>query len=275
MITFFRCYADDPRYKSEFKSDNGIFILKVSKLEKEKIKDESGSYIVYTERKWGLYKLSDKKPIYEIPGPISERSAYISNDGKYIVVINDWPPEQANDSLELILIYVNGELIKSFKLSDIYNCGYNITSSVSHFDWIWGEVKVNFIDNTLKFKTFELVEFKINISNGDLLDRKLDRRINKESRFVYGDVFGEKNGGYRIEVCHRVYGNIDSSGIVYFSSDYKYHGGWSYSVLINDGKEVRITEDELDIHNIIFNYCAFEMEKLGIKPLGLNDINCR
>jgi hypothetical protein len=272
MITFFRCYADDPRYKSEFKSDNGIFTLKVSKLEKEKIKDESGSYIVYTERKWGLYKLSDKKPIYEIPGPISERTAYISNDGKYIVVINDWPPEQANDSLELILIYVNGELIKSLKLSDIYNCGYNITSSVSHFAWSWGDIEVNFNSNIISFKTYELIDYKIDIPKGKIIENKLDSRINENSIYVYGKVFGVKGGGFRIEVCHRVYGNIDSTGIVFFNSEYKYHGGWYYSVLINDGKEERIKNGLSDIHDLIFNTCAFELEKLGLVKTG---INCR
>jgi hypothetical protein len=275
MLLSFRCYADEPRYRSEFKSDNGIFTLKVSELKKETFRDSSGTYEYYTEVKWGLYKLSNKKPLYEIPGPISQQTAYISDDGRYVIVVNDWPPEQANDSLELILIYANGNLLESYSLSDIYACGYNISSSVSHFDWIWNDIKADFINNILSFKTFELVQFKINISNGELLERKLDKRISERSQYVYGKVFGEKNGGYRIEVCHRVYGKIDSTGIVYFSSDFKYHGGWFYTVLINDGEEVRITEDQSDIHDIILNSCAFEAEKIGIKPFGLNNINCR
>jgi hypothetical protein len=275
IICCFRCYADDPRYKSEFKSDNGIYTLKVSEIEKEKIKNQTESYVKYTERKWGLYRFHEKNPLYEIPGPISERSAYISDDGKYIVVMNDWPPEQPNDSLVLILIYANGNLLKSYSLSDIYNCGYNISSSVSHFNWSWNDIKVDFISNTLSFKTNELVDFKINISNGKILERRLDRRVNDSSIFVYGKVFGEKDGGFRMEVCHRVYGNIDTTGFVYFSSDYKYHGGWYYTILINEGKEVRIRDGLSDIHDIILNSCAFDAEKLGIRPFGFKNINCR
>lgn len=276
-LSFFRCYADDFRYISEFKSSNGIFTLKLTNVENENIniKNTTASDNVNTEEKWGMYKLSDKNPLYEITGPICERTAYISNDGRNVIVINDWPSERVNDSLELILIYANGDLIKTFTLSDIYECGYNITSSVSHFKWIWNEVKVNFINNTLKFKTFEFVEYKVDISNGALLKRKLDKRINENSKYVYGKVFSETNGGYRIEVCHRVYGNIDTSGLAYFTSNFKFNDGWFYSVLINDGKEVRIREGDEDIHDLILNSCAFKARELGTKPFGLNSINCR
>jgi hypothetical protein len=277
MLFSFRCYADEPRYRSEFKSDNGIFTLKVSELKKDTIRDNSGTYEYYSEVKWGLYKLSNQKPLYEIPGPISQRTAYISDDGRYVVVINDWPPEQANDSLQLILVYVNGNLLNSFSLSDIYKCGYNISSSVSHFSWSWSDIKVNFTTNIISFKTYELVDFRINITAGKIIEKQLDRRINDSTIFVYGKVFGEKSGGFRIEVCHRVYGVIDSTGIAYFSSDYKYHGGWYYSVLINEGKEERIRDGLSDIHDIILNSCLFDFEKLGVnaKPIGFGNINCR
>lgn len=275
IIICFRCYADEPRYKSEFKSNNGIYTLKVSEMGKEIIKIESESYVKHSERKWGLYKLPNKNPLYEIPGPISEKSAYISDDGRYVIVINDWPPEQVNDSLELILIYANGNLLESYSLSEIYGCGYNISSSVSYFSWSFNDIKVDFSSNTLSFKTYELVNFSINISNGKLIERTLDKRINDNSVYVYGRVYGEKDGGYRIEVCHRVYGNIDTSGIVYFSSDFDYHGGWYYTVLINDGKEVRIRDGQFDIHDILLNSCTFEAEKMGIKQLKFNNVNCR
>jgi hypothetical protein len=270
------CYGDEPRQQFEFKSSNGKYLLKISKTRVDTFRNDYGAYPYHTELKWGLFNTSDNELIYEIPGPISQKQAYISNNGEMIVVINDWPPEQADDSLELIMIYKNGDLIKKYKLSDLLSCGYNISSSVSHFDWSWGEIEVKFLTNTIDFRTLELVDYKIDILNGEIISKKLDSKIQDSSIVAYGKVFEDKNGKYRLEVCHRVYGQIDSTGFVLFDSDYKYHGGWYYTVLINNGKEERLRQGLSDIHDLKYNSCVYEFEGLGkdFHPIGFGNINC-
>jgi hypothetical protein len=171
----------------------------------------------------------------------------------------------------------NGNLISIYKLADLLNCGYHVSTAASHFTWNWGKIAVNFAGNIISLKTFELVDYKINISDGAIREKQLDARINAKTIFAYGKVFGEKDGNYRLEVCHRVYGNIDSTGYVYFNSDYPYHGGWYYAVLINNRNEEHIKNGTLDLHDIILNSCTFDYENLGFKfyPIGFEKVSCR
>ena len=275
-LGFVICKADNPRQNWKFKSKNGLYVLKLSESKTDTIIDEHGTYQIYRELKWGLYNSITKKLKYEIPGPISERTAYISCSGKYVVVINDWPPERADDSLDLISIYKQGELIKSYKLSDLLDCGFNISSSVGHFNWTWGKVKVRFASKRIDFQTTELVVYKINITNGKIMNRQRNSKITDDSILAYGEVFGEGNGTYRLETCHRVYGQVDSTGIVRFKSDYKFHGGWYYTLLIDNGQEIRIKQGLHDLHDLKLNFCIFEFEKLDIEPkqIGFGNINC-
>ncbi|TKG89836.1 hypothetical protein EYV94_24770 [Puteibacter caeruleilacunae] len=275
-IVFAFCRADEPRQNWKFRSKNGLYVLKLSESKVDTIKDEYGTYQTYRELKWGLYNSITKKLKYELPGPISQRTAYISNNGKYVVVVNDWPPEQADDSLELIMIYKHGELSKTYKLSDLMDCGFNISSSVGHFNWTWGKVKVRFVNKRIEFQTTELVSYKINIKNGKIEEKKINPNITDESILVYGQVFRDGKGKYRLETCHCVYGQIDASGIVQFNSHFEFHGGWYYTVLINNGQEVRIKRGFHDLHDLKLNSCTFEFEKLGIEPelMGFGDINC-
>lgn len=265
ILGFVIAKADEPRQKWKFKSKNGLYVLKLSESKTDTISNEYGTYQVYRELKWGLYNTINNKLKYEIPGPISERNAYVSCNGKYVVVINDWPPEQAKDSLDLINIYKQGNLIKSYKLSDFLSNRFNISSSVGHFTWTWGKIKVSFIRKQINFQTTELINYKINIKNGKIIDKQRNPNITDDSILVYGRVFGEGRGKYKLETCHRVYGKIDSSGIIKFKSNFKFHGGWYYTVLINKGQETRLKQGFNDLHDLKLNSCTFDFEKLGIE----------
>ena len=254
--------ADDMRYTLSFTSMNKEYILKIDTTQVDTIRDETGFYTKWKYISWGVYEQSSSKLKYMIPGDIVEKTAYISNDGRHVVIVNDWPSEQRNDSLEMISIYDYGNLIKSYKLSDVLSCGYNVSSSISHFEWMYGNINVDFPLGIINFRTFELVDFRIRISDGEVILRQLDERVRENSILVYGKVYKKRK--YNImEVCHRVYGNVDVSGIIKFESDFKYikrrDGYYYYTVLINDGKEVR--EENFELHEIILNACMFKHEK--------------
>jgi len=276
IFGFSICKADEPRQNWKFKSNNGLYVLKLSESKTDSITNEYGTYPINRELKWGLYNSITNRLKYEIPGPISERTAYISCNGKYIVVINDWPPEQANDSLNLISIYKHGELIKSYKLTDLLDCGFNISSSVGHFNWTWGKIKVRFASKQINFQTTELVKYKINIKKGNIKQKQKNSNITDESVLVYGKVYRIGEGEYKLDVCHRVYGQVDSLGIVKFKSDYKFHGGWYYTVLINNGREKRTKKRLKDLHDLKLNSCTYDFERRGLKPkqFGFGNINC-
>ncbi len=285
LILFLFCisshgFADQPRQQWKFWSPGHLFLLKPTEQQVDTIWTDQGFYLSHKEVKWGVFNSITNHIKYEIPGPLSEKKAYLSWCGKYVVIVNDWPPEQVNDSLELIEIYKKGELIASYTLSNLLKCGYNVTSSVSHFSWAIGKIKVNFLTNSIRFKTNEFVDYRINVRNGKIEEAKVDEKIADDSILAYGKVFGN-NGNYRMEVCHRVYGEVPESGVITFTSDYDFHGGWYYSVLVNNGKEERIRESRVDLHDLIYNACTYELEKISkekgeeFRQFGFGNVNCK
>lgn len=275
------CYSDNPRQKWKFRSSNGLYTLKFIDAKTDTIyyPDTDSYSLTYTETNWGVFNTLTGKLKYTINEFFSEKTAYVSNCGKFVVLINDYPPEQADDSLDLIHIYKKGNLVKSYALGDLFKCGYNISSSVSHFGWTFGKIKVSFFTNLIKFQTLELVDYKISLRSGKMKHKQLDSNLNDSSILVYGKVFGTGQGNYRMEVCHKVYGAESYKDTVYFKSDYEFHGGWYYSVLINNGKEVRIRKNLLNLRDISYNSCISDWNRLNadksLEMIGFGNINCR
>lgn len=265
MLFFFFLYsvsvlADEPRNRWKFMSKNRLFNL--SSNFKELAKQES---FEYSKLKWILINNVTKRKLYEIKNNIEYKTAYISNNGKQVIIVNDWPPEIPNDSTELIAIYYRGKLVKQYFLKDLFKCGYNITFSASHFSWIFDKMTINFRKKTLKFQTQELVYFKINLSDGKLISVKKNELIKDNSLLVYGKII--KNGGdnYSMEVCHIVYGAVPSDGIIKFKSSKDFLNNFHQTVLITNG----ISTEYSDLNDIIFNSCLYENQKLNIKTTYL------
>lgn len=79
-----------------------------------------------------------------------------------------------DDNFEMVLIYKNGSLIKSIKLDEILNCGYNISSSVSHFSWTISQPKISFTAKNISFVTYELNEIGINLIDGKITKKEMN-----------------------------------------------------------------------------------------------------
>lgn len=272
LINIVNCYADEPRYCNKFISSNKLYEFKISEVKNDSVLIDNVYYKESREIKWGLFNRISKKKIYEIETVASEKTAYVSNNGDYVVIINDWPSEKPDDNLEMISIYKKGSLVKSIKLNEILNCGYNISSSVSHFSWTVGDPKISFAAKNISFQTYELNEIVI-----DLIDGKITKTRNKlvkeNSLLVYGKIIKKNGKDYKLEVCHKVFGKLANTTIE-FHSEKTFGTNRYYTILIENGNEIDVEYKNLNLNNILLNACLTEPEKYKEKYLGFGKINC-
>lgn len=272
LINIVNCYADEPRYCNKFRSSNKLYEFKITEVKNDSILIDNVYYKESREIKWGLFNRITKKKIYEIETIASEKTAYVSNNGKYIVIINDWPSETPDDNLEMVSIYENGNLIKSLKLNDILNCGYNISSSVSHFRWTIEQPKISFATKTISFVTYELNEIRIDLTDGKITKTK-NELVGENSLLVYGKIIKNNDGNYKFEVCHKVFGTL-SSPLIEFHSEKDFRPNSYFTVLIENGNEINVQFKKRNLNGIILNTCLTEPEKFKEKYLGFGKINC-
>lgn len=272
LFSWSNLFADQPRYRNNFKSSNKIYEFRISETKKDSILIDNEYQKFNSEYKWELVNRISKKTKYKIETKASEKTAFVSNNGAYVVIINDWPSEIPDDNLEMIVIYKNGALVKSIKLNDILDCGYNISSSVSHFNWSIGEPKVSFNKNKISFITYELNEIDISIKDGEISKSK-NKLVNNNSLLIYGQIIDKKNEFYKIEVCHKVFGILPSSIIEFISvKDFRLND--YMTVLINNENEVNIIYNKINLNDINLNNCVIEPEKFKDGYLGFGNINC-
>jgi len=272
LFSWSNLFADQPRYRNNFKSSNKIYEFRISETKKDSILIDNEYQKFNSEYKWELVNRISKKTKYKIETKASEKTAFVSNNGAYVVIINDWPSEIPDDNLEMIVIYKNGALVKSIKLNDILDCGYNISSSVSHFNWSIGEPKVSFNKNKISFITYELNEIDISIKDGEISKSK-NKLVNNNSLLIYGQIIDKKNEFYKIEVCYKVFGILPSSIIEFISvKDFRLND--YMTVLINNENEVNIIYNKINLNDINLNNCVIEPEKFKDGYLGFGNINC-
>jgi len=264
--------ADQPRYRNNFKSSNKLYEFRISETKKDSILIDNEYQKFNIEYKWELINRISKNTKYKIETKASDKTAFVSNNGTYVVIINDWPSEIPDDNLEMIAIYKNGTLVKSIKLNDILDCGYNISSSVSHFNWTIGEPKVSFNKNKISFITYELNEIDISIKDGNISKSK-NKLVNKNSQLIYGQIIDKKNKFYKIEVCHKVFGILTNS-IIEFKSPKDFRLNDYLTVLIDNDNEININYNKTNLNDIILNNCVIEPEEFKDGYLGFGNINC-
>lgn len=272
LINIINCYADESRYRNKFRSSNKLYEFKLTELKKDSVLIGDEYYDQSKEIKWGLFNRITKRKIYEIETVASDKSAYISNNGEYVVIINDWPTEIPDDNLEMISIYKKGNLVKSIKLNEILDCGYNISTSSSHFSWTILEPKVSFSSKKISIVTYELNEIVIDISDGKV-SKTRNKSVKDNSLLVYGKIIKKNDKNYKMEVCHKVFGVLSSSIIEFYSEKELRQNGY-LTILIEEGKEINIQYKKQNINEIILNTCLLEPEKYKEKYLGFGKINC-
>jgi hypothetical protein len=274
LLKTINAFSDSPQITYEFSSGNSRYRLKVVEKTYEGAKVEE-YFCPWCSEKWGMFDSKTGELIYGIDEKISSQKAYISNDGNHIVLINDWPQQPVSDSIVLVAFYEKGKLVKSYGLSDIFQCGYNVTTSISHFSWLMEDAKLNYTTNKLSLNTLELKYFEFNLKNGDLIKARKNKKLKNNDILVYGNVIKQGNNLFRVDVCHRVYGEVPESGAITFRSKNKHfidHG--AYSVLIRNSDEVIVKGLKEVVYNAGTYKVELEIMEGILKVPGFEKVSC-
>jgi hypothetical protein len=244
--------ADEPRVSTSFESDNGKFQLMVAD---STIRNRSHHAAVV--RSWNLIEKSTNKVLYSIRGEFTSKNAFVSDDGGYVVIVDDWSQYSPAASLPLLEFYSQGQLKKKYQMGELLCSVYSTTSSASHFYWFTAGA-FSSDKQTFSFTTFELFRYVFDITSGSITTKSLHPAVNPQSLLVYGEIKKVAKNRYELEVYHRVYGKVPETGKVKFTCGKHMEAHSAQTVLINDG---RCIHTEYEVNDWMLNEGLYQAEK--------------
>lgn len=235
--------ADEPRRVSSSASANHRFEL-------NQVSD------THTTETWSLVDKNTGAARYTIIGVLSPRTLFVSDDGRSVLVVDDFSERRPAKDLDVLLFYRDGKLIRSVRMGELIQDLSNISSSVSHFQWFFDGPSHSIRDGRLRLETFELVSYEFDIATGQTLRRQVDPALSPGAVYVYGEL--EKLGGkrYAVKVCQLAYGKLPPGGRVNFEAepgDLPDRPASWVSVVVKDHKLLRVLD-------VILNSCNQESQ---------------
>jgi hypothetical protein len=96
-------------------------------------------------------------------------STFISNDGKYLVRVGNWPPGEPSAQHLAVAFYDNGKLIKRYSPLDVLKDPAHAPRSVSHYRWLKDLNGFYKETEMFSFVTVENIEYTFDVTTGKLL----------------------------------------------------------------------------------------------------------
>lgn len=208
--------ADQPRQNFSFKSNNNLFELKPSDtifadktVHMDTIYTSDNDYYLYTYTKadnyvWSVYDLSNNRILYSIYNEnirIASKTALISNDGQYVIIVDDYSSGYGFHDLEIAYIYNRDILVKTFLLGDLLNSLCNVSYSISHMRWC-NRASIS-SDNKIEIETNEFYTYRINTS-GEIVAKTSDPRIQEGDDIVTAKIRRLERDSYEFIIRHSV-----------------------------------------------------------------------
>jgi hypothetical protein len=231
IITFFcfqNTFADQPRLRYQFKSQNSKFELKPcdtlfsdKKVYTDSIYDSNtktyfkSSYSYPDRYYWGLYDTETKQKLYTIKNDslfIETKTAIISNDGQNIVIIDDYTGGFGYKGFEIITFYEKDKLIKRLHLGDLIQNMCSVSYSVSHMTWCSRDFEFN-ESNEITIKTFEFYNYTFN-KNGELINKVSSELIEPSDNLAVGIIQRNSRNRYSIKIKFCIRGNLKADEII-------------------------------------------------------------
>ncbi len=140
---------------------------------------ENSKYIEDTKAFGKAYRLNDNGESEEL-WSVSDWYAFnvfISDDGKYLVRIGNWPDghEPDNDDLGVAFYYLGSE-IKKYSTQDLIEDKSYVQSTVSHYFWLDNDKsypRLDWYSHIFELKTIEGKVIRFNIATGDVVENPI------------------------------------------------------------------------------------------------------
>ena len=113
---------------------------------------------------------------------------FLSNDGRYLVAVNDWPIGARVSKDDLVLIFYDcGKMVRQFSTADLVKDKSTVRPSASHYKWLFEpkELEEEFPpptaphyddpDNTFELTTVDGISYTFDATRGEITATKIRR----------------------------------------------------------------------------------------------------
>jgi hypothetical protein len=229
--------ADEPRHQSSFSSGNSKYEARL------------------VDRQWKLIEKSTGREHYQFSDYygrgiwFSSMTLVISDDGKSIVVLDDYSEQDFEKNPEVLFFFRDGKKQKGYRLLDLSSPKY-LQVSVSHFRWFYSHNAISILNSQMDLTTLEMNRLVFSTDTGELLKKERDEALANGAVFVYGTVRALGRNQYEIIVDCTIYGTVKKGARINFESKKIgwVSGGHNEALIIQNGKLVAKK-------GIIFNTC--------------------
>lgn len=214
-------FADEQRLRTVFKSKNGQYTIKLNK------------------NKWQLSNQKGKV-LYSIPdNSYASMTILISNNGKNLVVINDFVEGfQFQNRIGLRFFY-NGNFSKNYMLTDLIADSCNISQSVWHSRWLLEDFGFIKSDSSFSIATYEFNEFEFNTESGAIIKKVKPEAYDDNTAIVITEFNKhEKTDSISLKIIKQISGmSILKNGSIISTNAYG-QGRWRTILMIKDKRDV-------------------------------------
>lgn len=134
------------------------------------------------------YELRDDGSLHELwrVEKLYAFRCFLSNDGRYLVAVNDWPASTKVSKEDLALIfYDRGKLLRQFSTADLVKDKRKVRPSASHYEWFYQpkELEEEFPgpeapvycdpENTFVLTTVDGISYTFDATKGEIAATKI------------------------------------------------------------------------------------------------------
>jgi len=237
LVFIFDCFADEQRSQTSFESKNGKYCLKYQR-KKWVLTDKEGSI---------KYKLKDCG--------FTSMTIVVSDNGENIIVIDDFMEGHKIEKRNTLWLFKKGKLLKSYKLTELITDTCNVSRSIWHTEWSYGNFELTDNQNHFSFTTYELSEIIVDLATGQIISNRKPTGFDSDCLIVFGEFRKGKENYATMKILKYIAGKKQENDQITFKATTYSTGLWRELLMIKNG--IDITPDKYR-GNRFLNTCLNE-----------------
>lgn len=226
------CNADEQRLTTKFTSNNGKYAI-IYKNKKWLVSDSKGSI---------LYRITDEG--------FCSMTILVSDDGRSVVVLNDFMEQHFLRNSRVLWIYKEGKLMHSYQLTEIVKDTCNTASSIWHKEWCLNDFGFDEIQNLFSLSTYEFMEYSFDLESGDIISERRPDGFDDNTFILYGGFRKNSSETVTMTIYRYINGPVQPDNKMAFKTSYFGQGYWTEGIMISNEQDIT---PERYRHKIIIN----------------------
>ncbi|MGV3586380.1 MAG: hypothetical protein ACO1OF_05210 [Adhaeribacter sp.] len=222
VLTFLAsfAFADEQRLTTSFKSENGKFLLQYQK-KKWTLRNELGRT---------LYSIKDKG--------YTSMTIFVSNDGKRLVIINDFIEGHIIGKRMGITYFDNGIQTSTYKVTELVKDTCNVSQTIWHTMWTLDDYGFIKSDSIFSVATFECNEIEFDTSSGEIISNAKPAPLDENTLIVIGKFRKGEADQCTMAIQYYIQGPKQPDDKITFTTRSFGYGNWQQTLMIKNGIDV-------------------------------------